>query len=95
MSTFLNKEISLDEIIKSINIEANNKSPANDGLTAEFYKHFSNQLAPVLSDGYDYWGRLGTMVVTYRTGIISATYIKKVKKRYYKLKTHVTYKLRL
>ena len=29
-------EISLDEIIKSINPETNNKPPGNDGLTAEF-----------------------------------------------------------
>ena len=42
-------EISLDEIIKSINSETNNKPPGNDGLTAEFYRHFSNELAPVLS----------------------------------------------
>ena len=33
-------EISLDEIIKSINSETNNKPPGNDGLTAEFYKLF-------------------------------------------------------
>ena len=67
-------EISLDEIIKSINSETNNKPPGNDGLTAEFYKHFSNELAPVLLDVYDSWGKLDTMGVTYRTGIISAIY---------------------
>ena len=65
-------EIPLDEIIKSINSETNNKPPGNDGLTAEFYKHFSNELAPVLLDVYDSWGKLDTMGVTYRTGIISA-----------------------
>ena len=43
----------LDEIIKSIKSETNNRSPANDGLTADFYKHFSNELASVLSDVYD------------------------------------------
>ena len=64
-------EISLDEIIKSINSETNNKSPGNDGLTAEFYKHFSNELAPVLLDVYDSWGKL-----TSRTGIKSAIYKK-------------------
>ena len=47
-------EISLDEIIKSINSETNNKPPGNDGLTAEF-KNFSNELAPVLLDVYDSW----------------------------------------
>ena len=45
-------EISLDEIIKSINSETN-KPPDNDCLTAEFYKHFSNELALVLLDVYD------------------------------------------
>ena len=67
-------EISLDEIIKSINSETNNKPPGNDGLKAEFYKHSSNELAPVLLDVYDSWGKLDTMGVTYRTGIISAIY---------------------
>ena len=33
-------EISLDEIIKSINSETNNKPPGNDGLTAEFVDTF-------------------------------------------------------
>ena len=65
-------EISLDEIIKSINSETNNKPPGNDGLTAEFYRHFSNELAPVLLGVYDSWGKLDTMGVTYRRGIISA-----------------------
>ena len=46
-------EIVLDEIIKSINYETNNKLPHKDGLTAEFYRHFSNELAPVLLGVYD------------------------------------------
>ena len=66
-------EISLDETIKSINSETNNKTPGNDGLTAEFYRHFSNELAPVLLGVYDYsWRKLDTMGATYRKGIISA-----------------------
>ena len=73
-------EISLDEIIKSKNSETNNESPGNDGLTAEFYKHFSNELAPVLFYVYDSWGKLGTMGVTFRTGIISAIHEKGDKK---------------
>ena len=63
-------ETSLDEIIRSINSQTNNKSPGNDGLKAVFYKHFSNELAPVLLDVYDSWGNLGTISVTSRTGII-------------------------
>ena len=67
-------EISLDEIIKSINSETNKKLLGNDGLKAEFYKHSSNELAPVLLDVYDSWGKFDTMGVTYRTGIISVIY---------------------
>ena len=74
-------EISLDEIIKPINSETNNKSPGNDGLTAEFYKHFSNELALVLLDIYDSWGNLDTIGVTSRRGIISVKYKKGDKKR--------------
>ena len=73
-------EISLHEIIKSINSEVNNKSAGNDGRTAEFYKHFSNEPAPVLLDAYDSWGKLGTIGVTSRTEIISAIYKKVIKK---------------
>ena len=67
-------EISLDEIIKSINSETNNKSPGNDGLKAEFHKHFSIELAPVLLHVYDSWRKLGTMGFISRTGVISIIY---------------------
>ena len=73
-------KITLNEIVKSINSETNNKSLGNDGLTAEFYKHFSNELASILLDFYDSWGKLGTMGVTSRTGIILAIYKKYEKK---------------
>ena len=72
-------EISLDEIIKSINSETIYKSPGNDGLTAEFYKHFSNELF-ILLDVYDSWGKLGTMGVTSRIGIMSVKFLKSYKK---------------
>ena len=70
--------------IKSINSETNNKSPGNDGLTAEFYKNFSNELASVLLDVYDSFAKLGTMGVTSTTEIIIISYIKNVMKKYYK-----------
>ena len=53
-----------------------NQSPGSDGLKAVLYKHFSSELASVLLDVYDSWGKLGTINVTSRTGIISATYKK-------------------
>ena len=66
--------------IKSINSQTNNKFPNNDGLKAVFYKYFSNELAPVFLDVYESWGKLGTISVTSRTGIISAIYKKGDKK---------------
>ena len=64
-------------IIKSINFQtSNNTAPGNDGLKAVFYKHFSNKLAPALLDVHDSWGKLRTISVTCRTGIISVTYTK-------------------
>ena len=74
---------------KSINSETS-KSPGNDGLTAELYKHFANELFPVLLDVYhswenlldvyDSWGNLRTLCVTSRTGIILVKYKKDDKK---------------
>ena len=69
-------ETSLDEIIIFINSQTNNESPGNEALKEVFYKHFSNELAPVLLDVYDSWGKLGTIIVTSRTGIISSIYKK-------------------
>ena len=37
-------KISLDEIIRYINSQTNNKSSGNDALTTKFYKHFSYDL---------------------------------------------------
>ena len=70
--------------MKSMNSETNNKFPGNESLRAEFYKHFSNELAPVILDVYNSWRKLGTRGVTSRTGIfyILVVYIKKLIKRY-------------
>ena len=83
----------LQIFIKSINSEANNKSPGNDGLTAEFYKYFSNELTPVLLDVYNSQGKLGTIGVTSRTIFSTIFYIKKVKNIY--CKTIYPFQLRL
>ena len=77
-------EIFLEGVIKSLNSETNNKPSGNDGLTAEFYKHFSNELAPVFLHVYDSCGKINTMGVTSRTGIISVIY-ERWWKRYCKL----------
>ena len=63
-------EISLDEIIKSINSEI--IKPQVMMALQQNIVNPSNVLAPVLLDVYDSWGKLHTMGVTYRTGIIFA-----------------------
>ena len=42
-------------------MKKNDRPPGNDGLTAKFYRHFSNELAPVHLGVYDSWGKLDTM----------------------------------
>ena len=46
-------EISLEEIAEIVDSQKNNKSSGNDRLTAELYKHLSNDIASVLLDGYN------------------------------------------
>ena len=74
LRTFLNLQKNYENFYIKWTSTAANKLPGNDGLTAEFHKHFSNELTPVLLDVYDSWGKLDTMGVTSRTGIISAMY---------------------
>lgn len=45
--------ISLKEIVDSINHLKINKCPGNDGITAKFYKAFSEPLAPFLAEVYE------------------------------------------
>lgn len=49
----LNFEITKDEILKSIGILTNGKSPGPDGLGNEIYKKFSDSLAPYLLKMYN------------------------------------------
>ena len=57
-------------MIKFINSQTNDKSSGNDTFTVDLYKHFSNELASFLLDIFTFCGKLGTMSVTSRTGII-------------------------
>ncbi len=45
---FLGSKICVDEVLKVIKSLHTGKAPGSDGLTAEFYKHFAEDLAPVL-----------------------------------------------
>ena len=42
----------------------------------QYFINTFHELAPVLLDVYNSWGKFGTISVTSRTGIISATYKK-------------------
>ena len=62
---------SKNKIMKSI-ITSTNESSGNDGLAADFI----SELASVLLDVYNSCGKLGTMSVTSKAGIISVIYKK-------------------
>ena len=67
--------LNLQEVTKSINTQTNKKSSSNHSLTAELYKHCSNELSPMLLDVYDFWEKFDIIGVSSRTGVISVTYI--------------------
>ena len=75
--------------------ETINSQTSNDGLKPVFYKHFSNELAPVLLDVNDSWGKLRTMGVTSRTGVISAICKKVIKDKYTYIYLLYTYNIYL
>ena len=84
LRTFLN----LQEKIygKLYTKDTTSKAATTNGLKEVFYKHFSNELAPVLLNVYDSWGKLGTMDITSRTGIILPCIKKVIKEIYQTLK---------
>ena len=53
-----------------------------NGLKAVFYKHFSNELAPVLLNVYDSWVKIGTISVLEQESDLP--HIKKVIKEIFK-----------
>ena len=66
----MESEITLNEILIAIKSLANEKSPGCDGLTAEFYKTFSNvignDLVEVINNGF----QKGELSITMRRGVI-------------------------
>ena len=63
------------EIRKAIATLENNKSPGNDGLTAEFYKTFANILQD-LKDLYNEISEIGRMPESMRQAVITCIYKK-------------------
>ena len=47
-----------------------NKTPGNDGLTAEFYVFFWDKLGKIMVDSFNYGFQKGELSITQRQGII-------------------------
>ncbi len=50
---FLGSKICVDEVLRVIKSLHTGKALGSDGLTAEFYKHFAEDLAPVLTEVFN------------------------------------------
>ena len=63
-------EITLEELFTVVNTFSKDKSPGNDGLTAEFYQTFFNvigkDLVEVINDGF----KRGELCLSMRRGVI-------------------------
>lgn len=70
--------IKVEEIIESIKHLKNNKSPGVDGITSEFYKLFSEQVAPFLFEVFLESIKNNVLPPTMSQGLI--TLIPKAKK---------------
>ncbi len=63
--------ISEDEVLQAIHHLKRGSSPGIDGFTAEFYKHFARDLAPVLLGAFNKVLADGIMPEEWRTGVIT------------------------
>ena len=73
----LNEFINEDEIIIAIKQLNNDKSPGEDGLTAEFYKMFEIKLTPILCELYNNILLKNELSNTMKMGIITLIYKNK------------------
>lgn len=64
------------ELHKALLSMENNKSPGNDGLTTNFYKHFWNIFGSELTKVYNYAFEQGSLSATQRRGVITLLYKK-------------------
>ena len=73
----LNEYINEEEIIIAIKQLNNNKSPGEDGITAEFYKNFEIKLTPILCELYNNILFKNELSETMKMGIITLIYKNK------------------
>ena len=69
--TNLMADINIDEIEKSVKMMQLNKSPGEDGLPIEFYRHFWNEISLYLFNSYKYSLTIGNLSITQKRGVIS------------------------
>ena len=74
--TNCDKPFNTKEIRQAISSLENNKSPGNDGLTAEFYKTFTTLLQEDLKELYEDISTIGRMPDSMRQAVITCVYKK-------------------
>ena len=75
-------EISIDDLEKSLFSMQSNKTPGNDGLSAEFYKFFWAEVKELLFDSYKYSRIVGELSTSQRQAIIKLIEKKDKDKRF-------------
>ena len=69
--------ITKEEIRRAIKELSLNKSPAGDGITAEFYQMFQNRVIPILQEVYNNIWLKGELAESMKNGIIQLIFKKK------------------
>ena len=64
-------KLTVDECYKSLQLFENNKSPGNDGLTAEFYRAFWQTLGNLMVDSLNYSYDYGELSNSQKEAIIT------------------------
>ena len=73
---FFENEITKEEVLNAVKQLKNNKSPALDGLTPEFYKHFWHELEPFFMDMIVEVYETGQLTESQKTAVLSLIFKK-------------------
>ena len=63
--------ITIKECEEALHTFKNDKSPGNDGITSEFYKHFWGELSHFIVDGFNFSYEKGELATSQKQAIIS------------------------
>ena len=63
--------ITIKECEEALHTFKNDKSPGNDGITSEFYKHFWGELSHIIVDGFNFSYEKGKLATSQKQAIIS------------------------